>query len=126
MSVIFIDVDNLKTINDNFGHDAGDFVLRKIADIIRNSIRESDILIRVGGDEFVLGLPSARKEDAQMIIKRIKGALNNIKIDEDVRVDLSYGICEYSDFEKDLDIEDLIKAADNEMYQMKKSKEKGM
>ncbi|MGI6476990.1 MAG: diguanylate cyclase domain-containing protein [Defluviitoga tunisiensis] len=55
-----------------------------------------------------------------MIIKRIKGALNNIKIDEDVRVDLSYGICEYSDFEKDLDIEDLIKAADNEMYQMKK------
>jgi diguanylate cyclase (GGDEF)-like protein len=126
MSVIFIDVDNLKTINDNFGHDAGDFVLRKIADIIRNSIRESDILIRVGGDEFVLGLPSARKEDAQMIIKRIKGALNNIKIDEDVRGDLSYGICEYSDFEKDLDIEDLIKAADNEMYQMKKSKEKGM
>lgn len=124
LSVIFIDVDNLKTINDNFGHDAGDFVLRKIADIIRNSIRESDILIRVGGDEFVLVLPNARKQDVEKIVNRIKEALTNIKIDEDMRIDLSYGICEYNDFEKDLDIEDLIKAADNKMYKMKKNKDK--
>ncbi|HOB15902.1 MAG TPA: diguanylate cyclase [Defluviitoga sp.] len=124
MSVVFVDVDNLKTINDNFGHDVGDFVLRKVAAVIKDSIRENDILIRVGGDEFVLGLPGAKREDAEKILQRIVEALNNVELGGGLKVDLSYGICEYDEFEKDLDLEYLVKLADNGMYEMKKRKNK--
>ncbi|PNR87877.1 hypothetical protein X925_07845, partial [Petrotoga sp. 9T1HF07.CasAA.8.2] len=67
LSVVFIDIDNLKYINDNYGHDAGDYILRKVTDVLKNTLRESDLIIRVGGDEFVLGLPNAEEIDVHKI-----------------------------------------------------------
>lgn len=122
LSVVFIDIDNLKYINDNYGHDAGDYILRKVTDVLKNTLRESDLIIRVGGDEFVLGLPNAEEIDVHKIFQRILSQLKEVKVDGNVRINLSYGVSEYKDFQKDINLESLIKEADNKMYEMKKAK----
>ncbi|ABX32523.1 diguanylate cyclase with PAS/PAC sensor [Petrotoga mobilis SJ95] len=122
LSVVFIDIDNLKYINDNYGHDAGDYILRKVTDVLKNTLRESDLIIRVGGDEFVLGLPNAEEIDVHKIFERILSQLKEVKVDGNVRINLSYGVSEYKDFQKDINLESLIKEADNKMYEMKKAK----
>ena len=66
------DVDFFKRINDNYGHDIGDEVLKKIADIARKEMRRGDILARFGGEEFVALLPESTLEDAMMIAGRLR------------------------------------------------------
>ncbi len=122
LSIVFIDIDNLKYINDNYGHDAGDYILRKVTDVLKNTLRESDLIIRVGGDEFVLGLPNAEEVDVHKIFQRILSQLQEVKVDGNVRIDLSYGVSEYKDYQKEISLESLIKEADNKMYEMKKAK----
>jgi len=122
LSFVFIDIDNLKYINDNYGHDAGDYILRKVTEVLKNTLRESDLIIRVGGDEFVLGLPNAEEVDVHKIFQRILSQLQEVKVDGNVRIDLSYGVSEYKDFQKDINLESLIKEADNKMYEMKRAK----
>lgn len=123
LSIVFIDIDNLKYINDNFGHDTGDYILKEVSRILRNTLRESDLIIRVGGDEFILGLPNAETNDVIRIFQRVQKKLENIKVDGNVKIEFSYGISEYKDFEKDVTIESLIKEADNKMYLMKRNKQ---
>lgn len=72
ISIIIGDVNNLKLTNDIFGHDAGDDLLKKVAEILKKSCREDDIIARMGGDEFVMLLPKTGEEEANSIIKRIK------------------------------------------------------
>lgn len=72
LSILFLDIDNFKGINDNFGHLAGDNVLQEVASIIRSSIRESDIAVRYGGEEFVLLMPSTAGTDATIMAERIR------------------------------------------------------
>jgi len=122
LSIVFIDIDNLKYINDNYGHDVGDYILKKVTDVLKSTLRESDLIIRVGGDEFILGLPNAEEVDVHKIFQRILSQLKEVKVDGNVRIDLSYGVSEYRDFQKDINLELLIKEADNKMYQMKKAK----
>src|SRR5438874_10972704 len=62
--VLLLDLDHFKQVNDSFGHDAGDYVLRSIADLFRNSFRGSDIYCRYGGEEFAVLLPGASAENA--------------------------------------------------------------
>ena len=122
LSIVFIDIDNLKYINDNYGHDAGDYILKKVTNVLKSTLRESDLIIRIGGDEFILGLPNAEEVDVHKIFQRILSQLKEVKVDGNVRIDLSYGVSEYRDFQKDINLESLIKEADNKMYQMKKAK----
>ncbi|MGY4686117.1 sensor domain-containing diguanylate cyclase [Petrotoga sp. DB-2] len=122
LSIVFIDVDNLKYINDNHGHDVGDYILKKVTDVLKSTLRESDLIIRVGGDEFILGLPNAEEVDVHKIFQRILSQLKEVKVDGNMRIDLSYGVSEYRDFQKDINLELLIKEADNKMYEMKKAK----
>ncbi|WP_281255659.1 diguanylate cyclase [Petrotoga mexicana] len=122
LSIVFIDIDNLKYINDNYGHDAGDYILKKVTDVLKSTLRESDLIIRIGGDEFILGLPNAEEVDVHKIFQRILSQLKEVKVDGNVRIDLSYGVSEYRDFQKDINLESLIKEADNKMYEMKKAK----
>ena len=122
LTVVFIDIDNLKYINDNFGHDAGDFVIKKVADVIKNSLRESDLIIRIGGDEFLLGLPNTKETDVEIIFQRMSKELESVKLDGNVRINLSWGICEYNNFDEEITLESIIKEADNRMYEMKSAK----
>ncbi|HDI45989.1 MAG TPA: sensor domain-containing diguanylate cyclase [Candidatus Omnitrophica bacterium] len=72
LSLILMDIDNFKNYNDNLGHPAGDEVIKKIAEIIKNSSRKQDIPARYGGEEFVLILPETSKEEARIIGERIR------------------------------------------------------
>ncbi|MFZ5755168.1 MAG: GGDEF domain-containing protein [Bacillota bacterium] len=75
LSVIFLDVDYFKAYNDTYGHVAGDVVLQKAAEIIKNSIRSVDIAGRYGGEEFVIILPGTEKEGAAKVAERIRKSI---------------------------------------------------
>ncbi len=113
--LILIDVDNLKYYNDTFGHGKGDALLIEIVDIVKNHIRKSDFIIRLGGDEFLIILKSAHEQAAEKIISRIR---KEFKLkNSSNKVDISFGILRYqADFEKSYNQVDKI------MYKMKTNK----
>lgn len=110
-SVVFIDINKFKMLNDTFGHDYGDEVLRILSQVIMENIKGKDYAIRYGGDEFLVLLRNCERDCADEIMK---------KIAEDFKVrsktTISYGISDYRG-----DIERAIKVADERMYEMKKS-----
>ena len=113
LSVLFVDVDNLKSVNDKFGHQAGDKLLKCVADVLRSSVRRADIVIRWGGDEFVI-LLHATKTGAEKVKKRICENLSKKKVSVDgaeFTPSVSIGIAEVSS-----DLEEAIKLADTRMY----------
>lgn len=73
LSLILLDIDNFKHINDSNGHDAGDQALRAFADLLRNTARSADILCRFGGDEFAVIMPETDKAAAEKFIGRLQG-----------------------------------------------------
>lgn len=121
LSLIFMDLDHFKDVNDTYGHLYGSALLKEVAEVIRKSVRNIDIPIRYGGDEFVIILPETAKEQAGFVAQRI---LENIRqhvfLKEEglnLRLTASIGYAAYPDDAKD--IEELIKAADNAMYKIK-------
>jgi diguanylate cyclase (GGDEF)-like protein len=120
--VIFFDLDNFKPINDNFGHNTGDKVLKEVADIIKSHFREYDLISRFGGDEFVAVIenPPASIYDR---INRLKEIIEDTF--RNYNISISLGVSNYPDDvdEKLLDEEKVIKLldiADNRMYENKK------
>lgn len=97
LSLIIIDMDNLKGINDKYGHKKGDDALKQLSDVIKVNIRKSDIASRFGGDEFVILLPFASCRKATVISKRLKEKVLRDKVLSKYGVTLSIGI---ADFEK--------------------------
>ncbi len=126
LSVCFVDVNNLKEINDNLGHATGDELLIKLTQVLKNNVRESDAVVRFGGDEFLLIFPNIKKEAAEKIWKRIKSELNrinNIK-DNQFNISVSHGIVECEDGCSS-SAEKLISIADEKMYKEKQMIKKG-
>ncbi|WPX07991.1 sensor domain-containing diguanylate cyclase [Anaerocellum danielii] len=123
--VCFIDVDGLKQVNDTFGHQIGDELLKSFAQILKESIRSYDIAFRYGGDEFVLILYKATIREANIVLTRIQNKIDefNTKIQKPYKIQISYGFAEYSPT-SNLSTEDLIKIADENMYKVKKEKKK--
>ncbi|HBI24321.1 MAG: hypothetical protein A2Y48_09220 [Nitrospirae bacterium RIFCSPLOW2_12_42_9] len=122
VSLIMIDLDNFKLINDKFGHQAGDMVLKNIASLLTKSLREIDIPTRYGGDEAALILPETVIEQAFFVAKRIKRLIEEhpIRIGEDsIKVTASFGIssCPNSMIKT---AEEMITAADKALYEAKK------
>lgn len=119
-ALLFLDLDGFKDINDQYGHDAGDRVLRIVADRLREAVRENDIVARMGGDEFAIILQKiSTGEDASFVSEKIVVGVNReIPVGDDIRrVGVSIGIALYPDHGE---IEtDLIKIADKAMYQAK-------
>ncbi len=124
LTVIFLDLDDFKSINDNFGHDNGDRALRHTADCLNTLKRDSDIVARFAGDEFVVILPSTNKKQAENYITRVKEKLAREPLTANNRpfhVKLSFGLS--SIFEKGMDSSAvLLKSADKRLYEAKKNK----
>ena len=125
-AVVMIDIDYFKNYNDYYGHPAGDIVIKKTADILRKSITKNDILIRYGGEEFLLVLKNADKDIFTDIYINIVKNLEKENIIHEKspisdKITLSFGVC-FAYFEKTLDLEKSIKLADKALYI---SKERG-
>jgi diguanylate cyclase (GGDEF)-like protein len=122
-SVLMVDADGLKMINDKLGHKAGDKLITTIAKTIDSCLRESDSLARLGGDEFVALLPETNKQQAKEAGERIRKAVENTSFDMDgslVKVTVSIGV---GIFPEDADsVDDTLANADKELY---KSKQEG-
>lgn len=122
LSLLLLDIDRFKLVNDTDGHGAGDEVLKKVAEIIGSSIREVDVCARYGGDEFVLLLPHTHAENATVVATRVREKLARARLDwggESQRVGLSIGIAA-SDDETLATHDDLIEAADRALYEAKR------
>lgn len=122
ISVVYIDIDNFKHINDNYGHYSGDKVIEQMGELIRKNIRASDIGFRIGGDEFAIIFKQATKEQAKKACEKIKADFTtynfifNDKISFNVY--LSIGIEDYSK-SSNVEIESLIKNVDKKLYEAK-------
>jgi len=121
-----LDIDGFKTINDTFGHGEGDKVLKKVANLFKSTLREVDIICRMGGDEFILIFPDNSLKDASQIKERLN--INLVEINQILKkpyqIDLSIGLSEY-DPDHPLTMDELIRIADEKMYEEKKRKNKG-
>lgn len=126
LAVIFIDVNDLKYVNDNFGHQEGDKLLQQVSEVLQHSLRYDDKVVRLGGDEFLLILPHSDKKSAEKIWLRIKKEFKRISETniKDYDISASHGVAEYAaEYEKNLDI--LINEADHLMYEEKKKLKAG-
>ncbi len=121
LSLIFIDVNDLKVVNDNFGHKEGDLLLQKISDTLQNFLRKDDIVVRFGGDEFLLILPQSSYEDAENVWERIRSQLKKAdkENEKDYQISVSHGTAQYSGNYK-MSLDQLINKADQRMYREKK------
>lgn len=121
-SLVLIDLNKFKPINDTYGHDVGDKVLIFFTRLISENIRETDFFFRIGGDEFILLLPENDKTNTQIVIEKIKENLkSNLFIFKDIKIELSasFGVCQFNEsFEN---INNMMKIADTNMYQDKKN-----
>lgn len=116
LSTIMIDVDNLKALNDRYGHSAGDQVLRRLAEVIEGNIRGSDVPVRLGGDEFIVLLPETGIERAVGVAERIAEASRAIRCQGDP-VYFSIGISEWGPGIES--IEEFLEQADQALYEAK-------
>ncbi|TRZ64953.1 MAG: GGDEF domain-containing protein [Spirochaetia bacterium] len=111
VSYLFCDIDHFKKINDKFGHDAGDAVLKKVAKILEENVRESDTVCRWGGEEMVISLLGADEKEAVEKAEELRK-----KIEEGTDVSLSIGV---SAFEEETNFDELINRGDRAMYAAK-------
>ena len=120
-SCIMIDIDHFKSVNDTYGHDAGDSVLREVAAFCRRCVREIDFVARFGGEEIIIILPDAGSETSIMVAERVRSTIEKtpVKVSEDyvLPITASLGVACLDEYTTTLDM--LIKRADQAMYMAK-------
>jgi diguanylate cyclase (GGDEF)-like protein len=114
--LIIFDIDFFKKINDSHGHQTGDEILKSITKIIKNEIRETDLLARFGGDEFLIISPETNIKNGKIIAEKIRESVEDKELHNNIKTTISLGITEYKD--KDT-IDSLMKRTDNALYQSK-------
>ncbi len=119
-SVLFIDIDLFKALNDTHGHQVGDEALKMLASILRSSSRKVDVAARLGGDEFVLLLPDTDEQSCEVMIKRIEAATKQAFEEQFWQVSVSIG--KSTKIGKTKDVDSVIRLADENMYEAKKAK----
>jgi two-component system, cell cycle response regulator len=121
-SVMMVDVNNLKALNDSYGHPEGDLVLRWVAEFLERSLRTHDVLCRVGGDEFAVIFPEIGASGSKPLLARLRRALSQAHTDAPFSIGLSFGIADYP---KDgTTCDELVRVADDEM-RLDKRRQKG-
>lgn len=122
LSVIMIDLDDFKRLNDRYGHEVGDVALKIVASTIDKQVRKGDIAARYGGEEFLVALPNCTKEDGIKMAERIRVALENAPISSDkggkLYITASIGIATLDEC-ANAEVQELIILADDRMYQAK-------
>ncbi|MBB6480699.1 GGDEF domain-containing response regulator [Spirochaeta isovalerica] len=121
ITVAMIDIDNFKMINDTFGHDAGDYVIKTLARIFQGSLRSTDILTRYGGEEFCIIGNNMDPKDAILLFESVRTKIEDYDFSHEgkkISVTASFGLC----IEKKNSLTDMINAADAKLYE---AKEKG-
>jgi len=119
-SLIMFDLDQFKSVNDNFGHDVGDNVIRAFVDVARSMLRPSDLLGRYGGEEFVVALPKATLEAAYVIAERIRHAFSEVGLvvrEHPLVTTVSGGVASAGEHTS---ISTMMRAADQAMYRAKR------
>jgi diguanylate cyclase (GGDEF)-like protein len=119
-SLLFIDIDQFKMLNDNLGHRTGDEALRILADILRNSTRREDIVSRIGGDEFVLLLPDTDEQSCDVLVQRIQRAADRSFTEKKWPISVSIGRITGTGQTQEADW--VIRMADENMYEIKRTK----
>ena len=127
LSVIFIDLNDFKIINDTYGHEAGDFMLKYVADKLVDMTRETDIVARFAGDEFVVILPETGVRKSNKLLSRIQTFFKNNPMEymgQDIPVAISFGAASTQD-ESMINPDILLKKADQILYKVKKTNKAG-
>ena len=123
LAVLMLDIDFFKKFNDTYGHECGDFVLIDVADIIRKSLRESDIASRYGGEEFTVLLTDISKKDAMAVAERIRSTIDNYDFvynDQHLHVTISIGVAMFDAEKSSLaSPNEFINLADKGLYESK-------
>lgn len=123
VAIGMLDIDNFKRINDTYGHLVGDYILRKIAEIVKENIRKNDLAVRFGGEEILIVLYDADKNEAKEVFERIRRLIENYAFTYEgqeipVTVSIGYHVF-YPTDKKDVNIEELIDFADKALYKAK-------
>lgn len=123
VTVILFDLNKFKPINDRFGHHEGDFCLRQFAEVMRSVFRESDVIGRLGGDEFIALLTDVSEEDIAQVERRFKQAMDamNKAIEKPYTVEYSAGVASFPP-NTEQSLEEMIAAADAAMYENKSAR----
>lgn len=117
-SLVMFDIDNFKNINDRHGHDRGDQVLKEIINLAQQHSRGTDILVRWGGEEFIIGCCATGLDAAEKLADRIRHAISEYDFSIDAPVTASFGATDYQLCEE---LDELLKRADNLLYKSKKA-----
>jgi diguanylate cyclase (GGDEF)-like protein len=120
LSVVLLDIDFFKRLNDTYGHQAGDHVLRKVAAILSEALREYDVVARYGGEEFAIVLPTTPKQKSATIAERLRLAICGEDFrfkDQDINCSISLGVACFPDDGQDAD--SLVASADKALYKAK-------
>ncbi len=123
ISVAMVDIDHFKKINDTYGHQAGDFVLKTLANLFTQNVRVSDLVMRYGGEEFLLAFNGASAVDAYQIMEKLKSMTQTMKLQYgafELKITFSCGIASFPS-EKVNDVNSLIQNADAALYKAKES-----
>ncbi|WP_373001552.1 diguanylate cyclase [Sulfurimonas sp.] len=116
--ILITDIDHFKSINDTYGHQVGDEALKDVANVLKNSLRDNDVVARWGGEEFVIMLKNTELDEAQMIAEKLRANVEKAKIQDTINVTTSIGLTKYYAGE---DTNLTFKRADNALYEAKES-----
>ena len=120
LSILMLDIDGFKSVNDKYGHSSGDIVLTKVAALIKTGVRCFDIVGRYGGDEFLIGLVNTNLEAALTVAERIRASITHTVItvtdQTNIKVSVSIGV---KSLYKEMDLDELINKADKKLYEAK-------
>jgi diguanylate cyclase (GGDEF)-like protein len=122
MTLIIMDIDHFKSINDTYGHQAGDLVLKTVADVVQMKMRSHEIVARYGGEEFVIVLPETSLANAVVVAERLRESVQAISLPppmDNLTVTVSMGVATMPPIMVD-DIDSLIRQADEALYRAKK------
>jgi len=115
-SLIMLDIDHFKLVNDTYGHRRGDYALKTLADVVQKSKRNADVLARVGGEEFIVLLPDTKLPDAMKLAERMRKNVEDYTFEEIGRMTISLGVTEFNQTDnKEL----ILKRVDSALYKAK-------